>query len=192
MEEIKNETADKAEEILENADLEAEAEGAAEEEKLSKQDKKKVKKLEAELEAAKAKIAEADDKYTRLYAEFDNYRKRSQKEREGIYTDAYVDAVTEILPILDNMERALQYKDTDNENITKGLEMIMKSFVDTLAKMGVSEIEALGKTFDPNLHNAVMHVDDDAYGEAEVVEVFMKGYIKGDKVLRHSMVKVAN
>ena len=92
------------------------------------------------------------------------------------------------------MERALQYKDAqgDADNMSKGLEMIMKSFVETLAKMGVSEIEALGKTFDPNLHNAVMHVDDDAYGEAEVVEVFMKGYIKGDKVLRHSMVKVAN
>ena len=144
------------------------------------------------LDEAKAKIAEADDKYTRLYAEFDNYRKRSQKEREGIYTDAYASAVSEILPILDNMERALQYKDTDNENITKGLEMIMKSFTETLSKMGVCEIEALGKTFDPNLHNAVMHIEDESFGEGEIVEVFMKGYIKGDKVLRHSMVKVAN
>ena len=90
------------------------------------------------------------------------------------------------------MERALQYKDNDAENIAKGLEMIMKSFSETLAKMGVSEIEALGKQFDPNLHNAVMHVDDEAYGENEIVEVFMKGYVKGDKVLRHSMVKVAN
>ena len=170
-----------------------------EEEKLSRQDKKKIKKLEAdiaectkELEKAKAVIAEANDKYTRLFAEFDNYRKRTAKEREGIYTDAYVDAIGEILPILDNMERALQYKDNDSENIARGLEMIMKSFVDTLGKMGVSEIEALGAEFDPNLHNAVMHVDDEAYGENEIVEVFMKGYRKGDKVLRHSMVKVAN
>jgi molecular chaperone GrpE len=140
--------------------IEAEADA-----KSSKQEKKKVKKLEAEcaeyakkLEAAEAKIAEADDKYTRLFAEYDNYRKRSVKEREGIYTDAYVDAITQILPILDNMERALQYKDNDAENIAKGLEMIMKSFSETLSKMGVNEIEAEGKSFDPNLHNAVMHI----------------------------------
>ena len=197
------------EEILEDTAEEASAEAVEEtvdnsaseesEGKTSKQEKKKIKKLEAEcaelqrgLEDAEAKIAEANDKYTRLFAEYDNYRKRTLKEREGIYTDAYVDAVTEILPVLDNMERALQYKDNDAENIAKGLEMIMKSFSDTLSKMGVSEIEALGKTFDPNLHNAVMHVEDEAYGENEIVEVFMKGYIKGDKVLRHSMVKVAN
>ena len=167
--------------------------------KTSKQEKKKIKKLEAEcaalsqrLEEAEAKIAEANDKYTRLFAEYDNHRKRSAKEREGVYTDAYVDAIKDILPILDNMERALQYKDNDAENIAKGLEMIMKSFKETLSKMGVSEIEAQGKPFDPNFHNAVMHVDDESYGEGEIVEVFMKGYVKGDKVLRHSMVKVAN
>ncbi len=175
------------------------AEFAAEDEKPTRSDKKKIKKLEAELEAAASKLAEADaklaeanDKYMRLFAEYDNYRKRSAKEREGIYTDACVDTVSEILPILDNMERALQYKDNDAENIAKGLEMIMKSFTETLAKMGVCEIEAEGKPFDPNFHNAVMHVDDEAYGEGEIIEVFMKGYIKGDKVLRHSMVKVAN
>ena len=197
------------EEILEETAKEASAEvleetvdeGVSEESdgKTSKQEKKKLKKLEAEcaslfgkLEEADAKIAEANDKYTRLFAEYENYRKRTLKEREGIYTDAYVDAIAEILPVLDNMERALQYKDNDAENIAKGLEMIMKSFGETLSKMGVCEIEALGKTFDPNLHNAVMHVEDDAYGENEIVEVFMKGYAKGDKVLRHSMVKVAN
>ena len=164
-------------------------------------DKKKVKKLEAECDAlAKEKaalevaIAEANDKYTRLFAEYDNYRKRSAKEREGVYTDAYVDAIKDILPILDNMERALQYKDAQSgdDNMAKGLEMIMKSFAESLTKMGVSEIEALGKTFDPNLHNAIMHVDDEQFCEGEIVEVFMKGYIKGDKVIRHSVVKVAN
>ena len=164
-------------------------------------EKKKVKKLEAEIDAlAKEKlalevaIAEANDKYTRLFAEYDNYRKRSAKEREGVYTDAYVDAIKDILPILDNMERALQYKDAQggDDNMAKGLEMIMKSFAESLTKMGVSEIEALGKTFDPNLHNAIMHVDDEQFGEGEIVEVFMKGYIKGDKVIRHSVVKVAN
>lgn len=169
------------------------------EEKPSRQDKKKVKKLEAEIEELERKlakaeeaVAEANDKYARLYAEYENYRKRTAKEREGIYTDAYVDAVSEILPILDNFERALQFKDADADNLAKGLEMIEKGFADALAKMGVSEIEALGKPFDPERHNAVMHIDDEAFGENEVVEVFMKGYIKGDKVLRHSMVKVAN
>ncbi|MBO5845538.1 MAG: nucleotide exchange factor GrpE [Clostridia bacterium] len=178
---------------------EADVSEEAQESKCSRAEKKKIKKLEAEcaeaekkLADAEQKLAEANDRYTRLFAEYDNYRKRSAKEREGIYTDAYVDAITEILPILDNMERALQYKDNDSENIAKGLEMIMKSFSDTLAKMGVSEIEALGKPFDPTLHNAVMHVEDEALGENEIAEVFMKGYIKGDKVLRHSMVKVAN
>ena len=164
-------------------------------------EKKKVKKLEAEIEAlAKEKaaletsLAEANDKYTRLFAEYDNYRKRSAKEREGVYTDAYVDVIKDILPILDNMERALQYKDAQGgeDNMAKGLEMIMKSFAESLTKMGVSEIAALGETFDPNVHNAIMHVDDEQFGESEIVEVFMKGYIKGDKVIRHSVVKVAN
>ena len=171
----------------------------ADTEKSSKQEKKKQKKLETEIEELQKKLAEADealaeanDKYARLYAEYDNYRKRTAKEREGIYTDAYVDAVSEILPILDNFERALQFKDADADNVTRGLEMIEKGFSEALTKMGVCEIEALGKPFDPEKHNAVMHVEDEAFGENEVVEVFMKGYIKGDKVLRHSMVKVAN
>lgn len=199
--EQENETVN-AEEIAETAEsetVEDVAEDSSEDAKLSRSDKKKMKKLEAEcaeavkkLAKAEEALAEANDKYMRLFAEYDNYRKRSAKEREGIYTDACVDTVTEILPILDNMERALQYKDNDAENIAKGLEMIMKSFTETLAKLGVTEIEAQGKTFDPNFHNAVMHVDDEAYGEGEIIEVFMKGYIKGDKVLRHSMVKVAN
>ena len=164
-------------------------------------EKRKVKKLEAEIEALAAEkaalevaIAEANDKYTRLFAEYDNYRKRSAKEREGVYTDAYADAIKDILPVLDNMERALQYKDAQGgeDNLAKGLEMIMKSFAESLSKMGVTEIAALGEHFDPNLHNAIMHVDDEQYGEEEIVEVFMKGYAKGDRVIRHSVVKVAN
>ena len=187
------------EEMTEETVTEACDRAEADTEKSSKQEKKKQKKLEAEIEELQKKLAEADaalaeanDKYARLYAEYDNYRKRTAKEREGIYTDAYVDAVSEILPILDNFERALQFKDADAENVTKGLEMIEKGFSEALTKMGVREIEALGKPFDPEKHNAVMHVEDEAFGENEVVEVFMKGYIKGDKVLRHSMVKVAN
>ena len=176
----------------------ATADGSAD--KTSKGDKKKLKKaedriteLEAELEKAKASAAEADDKYVRLYAEYDNFRRRSQKEKEGIYADAYIDALTQILPVLDNLERAAQYGTAEAENpLAKGLELTLKSFADTMEKMGVTEIPALGEKFDPNVHNAVMHVDDDSFGENEVVEVLMKGYIKGDKVLRYSMVKVAN
>ena len=170
------------------------------EEKLSRGDKKKLKRAEAEAEklagenkALAEQLAEANDKYMRLYAEYDNFRRRSQKEKEGIYTDAYVDALTKILPILDNLERAAQYggEDTDHP-LAKGLELTLKSFAETMEKMGVAEIPALGEKFDPNVHNAVMHVDDESFGENEVAEVFMKGYAKGDKVLRHSMVKVAN
>ena len=149
-------------------------------------DKKKIKKLEQEL-------SEASDKYARLYAEYDNFRKRSAKELEGRYADAYVDALTQILPILDNLDRAAQFSDADAESpMAKGLEMTRRSFVETLSKMGVNEIEALGKPFDPNLHNAVMHVEDENAGENEIVEVFMKGYARGDRVLRYAMVKVAN
>lgn len=190
------ETSEETAETVENEDT------ASEEKEDAKQIKqKKLKKLEAEcaelakkLEAAEADLSEANDKYTRLFAEYDNYRKRTAKERAGIYTDASAEVLTEVLPILDNMERALKFKDAQGgeENMAKGIEMIMKSFSDVFEKLGVMEIESLGKTFDPNLHNAVMHIDDDSFGEGEIVEVFMKGYIKGDKVLRHSMVKVAN
>ena len=163
--------------------------------KTEKNDKKKQKKLEAELadlrkqledseEAAKA----AEDKYMRMMAEYDNFRKRSAKEREGVYADAYADCIANILPILDNLERASK---SDNlEAVKKGLEMTAKAFDDALSKMGINEIET--KAFDPNLHNAVMHVEDEAYGESEIVEVFQKGYAKGDKVIRYAMVKVAN
>ena len=170
------------------------AEECAEEcEKSSGKDKKKTKKLESEIEKLNASLAEEQDKYMRLYAEYDNFRRRSAKEREGIYTDAYCDALLQILPILDTLERAAQFSAEDAESpMAKGLELTLKSFVETMNKMGVYEIEALGKEFDPNLHNAVMHVDDESVGENIVVEVFMKGYKKGDKILRHSMVKVAN
>ena len=163
------------------------------EEKLSFGEKKKLKKAEEQIEKLEAAAAEANDKYMRLYAEYENFRKRSQKEKESLYADAYVDALTQILPILDNLERAAQYGGEDKEHpLAKGLELTLKSFAETLEKMGVSEIPALGEQFDPNVHNAVMHVEDESFGDNVVAEVFMKGYIKGDKVLRHSMVKVAN
>ena len=163
------------------------------EEKISFGEKKKLKKAEEQIEKLEAAAAEANDKYMRLYAEYENFRKRSQKEKEGLYADAYIDALTQILPILDNLERAAMYGGDDKEHpLAKGLELTLKSFAETLEKMGVSEIPALGEQFDPNVHNAVMHVEDETLGENVVAEVFMKGYIRGDKVLRHSMVKVAN
>lgn len=165
----------------------------AEDEKLSGKEKKKSKKLEAEIDKLSAALSDEQDKYMRLYAEYDNFRKRSAKEREGVYADAYCDALVQILPILDTLERAAQFSAEDAESpMAKGLELTLKSFAETMNKMGVCEIEALGKEFDPNLHNAVMHVDDENTGENTVIEVFMKGYKKGDKILRHAMVKVAN
>jgi molecular chaperone GrpE len=160
-----------------------------------KADKKKVKKADAELaeltkklEAKTAECEECNDRYMRMMAEYDNFRKRSAKEKEGVWADAYSDCIAHLLPILDNLERASK---SDNvEAVTKGLEMTVKAFGDAMEKMGVKEIEC--KTFDPNLHNAVMHVEDEAYGEGEIVEVLQKGYIKGDRVLRYAMVKVAN
>ncbi len=151
---------------------------------------KEIEALKKELEAANAKVAEGEDKYMRMYAEYDNFRRRAAKEREGIYTDAYSDAITQILPMLDNMQRATQFADA--QAVKQGVEMILKSFTDTLSSMGVTEIEAEGKEFDPNLHNAVMHVEDENVGENIVVEVLQKGYMKGDKVIRYAMVKVAN
>ena len=198
MEENKSTCADECENT-EIKQPEAEAEAcdnnveADAEEKCSGKDKKKQKKAEAEIEKLTASLAEEQDKYMRLYAEYENFRKRSAKERESVYSDAYCDALTQILPVLDNLERAAQFSPEDAESpMAKGLELTLKSFVEMMNKMGVFEIEALGKEFDPNLHSAVMHIEDETVGENTVVEVFMKGYARGDKVLRYSMVKVAN
>ena len=173
---------------------EAEAKTEAKEPEV-KTEKKKQKKADAELaelqkklEKAQADLDDCNDRYLRMMAEYDNFRKRSAKEKDGIYADAFVDCVGSILPILDNLERA--GKSDNLEGVKKGLELTAKAFSDALDKMGITEIET--KTFDPNLHNAVMHVEDDAYGESEIVEVFQKGYAKGEKVIRYAMVKVAN
>jgi len=136
-------------------------------------------------------IKEANDKYLRLMAEYDNFRKRSQRERESLYSDVKADAVAKFLPVYDNLVRALQ-QSTEDEAYRKGVEMIMTQFDDTLKKLGVTPIESVGQTFDPNLHNAVMHEDNPEKGENEVVEEFQKGFKIGDKVIRFAMVKVAN
>ena len=190
LEETEEETLNEVEDAAEAEDDASETENEV---PLKHKDKKKLKKVEAEIASLTQKLAEEQDKYMRLYAEYDNFRRRSAKEREGVYSEAYCDAVLQILPIIDNLERAVQYTAEDPESpMAKGIELTIKSCVEALNKMGVYEIEALGKPFDPNFHNAVMHVEDETLGENEIAEVFMKGYVKGDKVIRFSMVKVAN
>ena len=135
-------------------------------------------------------LEETKDKYLRLMAEYDNYRKRTAKEKTETYNNAVSDSVTEILPVIDTFEMALKTECSD-ESFKTGVEKIYNMFRKSLEKLGVTEIEALGKEFDPNLHNAVMHVDDTDYAENYVCEVFQKGYRLGKKVIRHSMVAVA-
>ena len=132
-----------------------------------------------------------NDKFLRICAEYDNFRKRSQKEKDALYGDIKANTVTQFLPVYDNLERALK-QNTEDEAYKKGVEMIMTQFCSTLEKLGVTEIECLGEKFDPAMHNAVMHVDDEEKGENEIVEVFQKGFKLGEKVIRFAMVKVAN
>ena len=136
-------------------------------------------------------LAAEKDKYVRLYAEYENYRRRSQKEREALYAQVKTDAVTPFLPVYDNLERALKTGCSD-EAFLKGVQMTMTQLEKVLEGLGVRKIEAVGQKFDAKLHNAVMHVDDENYGENEVVEEFQKGFTLGEKVIRFSMVKVAN
>ena len=144
-----------------------------------------------ELEKLRKQMDEKEEQYLRLAAEYDNFRKRSQKEKEGIYQGAKSDAVAAFLPVYDNLERALK-QETADEAYKKGVEMTMTGLKDILSKLGVEEIPALGGTFDPSLHNAVMHVEDESAGENTVVEVFQSGFRLGEKVIRFAMVKVAN
>ena len=168
-----------------------EEEAKAEETKKEKKPKKDSKK-EAEIkETAEKLIKEEQEKYLRLAAEYDNFRKRSQKERDSLYNDIKADTQLKFLPVYDNLERALKQATAD-EAYRKGVEMIMTQFCTTMEKLGVTEIEAAGQKFDPTIHNAVMHIEDDSFGENEVVEVFQKGFKLNDKVIRFAMVKVAN
>ena len=143
-----------------------------------------------ELDSKIKEYEELNDRYLRMMAEYDNFRKRSAKEREGVYTDAVADSLKEILPIIDNLERA--EKSEGAEQILSGLKMIMTQAEETLKKLGVESYGEAGEVFDPQIHNAVMHIEDEEHGESEVVEVLQKGYKKGDRIIRHSMVKVAN
>ena len=152
------------------------------------------KKLKKELEKKAEQISELTDRNMRLMAEFDNYRKRTEKEKAAMYGMGAKDVVEKILPVIDNFERgfSLVAEEDMEDPFTQGMEKIYKQFLTVLEGLGVTPIEAVGKEFDPNYHNAVMHVDDENYGENIVVEEFQKGYLYKDSVVRHSMVKVAN
>ena len=141
------------------------------------------KRLNNEAEALKERLL-------RLTAEYDNYRKRTSKEKEGIYTDACTDVLKEMIPVLDNLERAISVEGSV-EDIKKGIEMTIKGFQTSFEKLGVEEIDASGE-FDPNYHQAVMHIEDESLGANSIAEVFQKGYKRGDKVIRYTVVKVAN
>ena len=142
-----------------------------------------------ELQTKQQELDELTDRYKRILAEFENHKKRSQKEREGLYNSILGDGV--ILPILDNLENAVKVETAD-ENYKKGIELVLKQFQDVLKSKGVEEIKALGETFDPELHEAVSSVQDDSKGEKEIVQEYRKGYKIGHRVIRHSMVVVAN
>ena len=156
----------------------------AKKEKEPKEKKETKKEIEADLAAEK-------DKYLRLLAEYDNYRRRSTREREAIYADVRCDTLKKFLPVYDSLSRALT-QTPDDDPARKGLEGIMNQYNAALSQLGVTAIEAVGQPFDANRHNAVMHIEDDAYGEGVVVEEFEKGFCIGDRVLRYSVVKVAN
>lgn len=150
--------------------------------------KKELSSLKEKSEKLEKQLADQNDKYLRTIAEYDNFRKRSAKEKEGIYADAYSDVIAAILPVIDNLERAVSF--SDGGQTAEGVKMTLTQFAQTLEKLGVEVIPT--EKFDPNLHNAVMHIEDDSYGEGEIVEIFQKGYRKGDKIIRYAMVKVAN
>ena len=180
-EEIKNEATEAAEEKVKKKPAEK---------KEDKKLKNELEKAQKSLEEKTKEFDELNDRYMRMIAEYDNYRKRTAKEKESIYTDAYFDALSSILPIIDNVERAAAYKESDK--VAEGIGLILKSFNEVLEKMSVTSYGEPGDAFDPNIHDAMMHVEREDLGENVIADVFQKGYKKDDRVLRHAMVTVAN
>jgi len=181
--------AEEAEEDLMQAESEADPECEEAEAEAGQEDE--TAKL---LKEKDAKIEELNDKYKRLFAEFDNFRKRSEAEKTGRFTDGEIVVLNKVLPLVDNFERAIanEPEELKDNAYVDGIRKSYRSFMDALASMGVTPIEAIGQPFDANFHNAVMHVEDDEADENTIVDEFQKGYMLGDKVLRYSMVKVAN
>ena len=150
----------------------------------------KIEALNAEIEALKVEAKERDDRHLRLAAEYDNFRRRSREEKDATYSAAMADTVTELLPIIDNLERAAGFDDGDK--VREGLKMIASTVSSVRTKLGVESYGAPGDKFDPNLHNAVLHDEDDSERENEITDVFQKGYKKGNKIIRFAMVKTIN
>lgn len=148
-------------------------------------------KEDNEINKMKTELEETTDRLKRLMAEFDNFKKRSAKEREGLYNSLLADIVSSFLPVVDNLEKAVN-SSTEDEGYKQGIELVLKQFIDVLTSLGVKEIEGVGSTFNPEYHEAVSSVQDENLGEKEVKEVFRKGYQIGDRVIRHAMVVVAN
>ena len=196
MSEKDNKKNKKATEAAESAAKEAAPEAAesAAEAAETTEDTYTVTKAQMEqMEALAKTLADANDKYLRLAAEYDNYRKRTAREKEHLYNDAKIDTIKGMLPVYDNLERGLaQFGAEDDDPHKKGLEMIFNQYKEALTKLGVTPIDCVGKEFDPERHNAVMHIEDESCGENTVVEVLQQGFMLGDKVLRFAIVKVAN
>ncbi|MBE6599453.1 MAG: nucleotide exchange factor GrpE [Ruminococcaceae bacterium] len=195
---VKNEqdAVPETEEVKETAAAEEETKA---EDKCKKDKKSDAKKLKAEieelkkaLEAEKVRAEEATDKYLRVVAEYDNFRKRSQKEKDAVYGDAVADTVKGIIPIIDNLQYAQKYQDGDREKFAEGVELILSKVPETLEKMNIKMFGEAGEQFNPEIHNAVFHMEDETLGENVIAEVLQCGYMHGDKVIRYAMVKVAN
>ena len=165
-------------------------EAPAAEKSTGKKSSVKKEELLLQIEKLQAELAEKDDKYLRMAAEYENFRRRSREEREAVYETAMADTVGELLPIIDNLERAANYD--DGEKVKEGLAMTLKAVASVLSSMGIESVGKVGETFDPNLHNAVMHIEDESFGEGEITDVFEKGYKKNKRVIRFAMVKTAN
>lgn len=197
MAEEKEKQTDKAEQETAEQEAPAAEETAAETENAEKPSEETApeptaeEKLAAEVESLKKELADEKEKYLRLDAEYYNYRTRSLKEKQDAYDNALMKTVTEVLGVIDNFERAATAECSD-ENFKKGIDMIFKQYLTILEKLGVSEINAVGQPFDPNLHNAVSSCEDENLGENTVAAVLQKGYTLGKKVIRHAMVTVAN
>lgn len=181
--EKKNENSEAVEEVLETL------------EETNSEADSPVDETQSKIDELSQEISEWEDKYKRLYAEFDNYQKRTAKEKDARYADAVIDTVAAFLEIADNLDRAMAVEISNEEaqKVLDGVALVKKQMTDTLSKLDVTEIKAVGEEFDPNVHNAVMHIEDESVTENTVVEEFLKGYIyKNERVVRHSMVKVAN
>lgn len=172
---------------------EVEAEEPQKEEKKGRKvSRKELEEVQAELEKTQKELAALKDQYLRTRAEYDNFRKRTEREKAAIYGDGTSDAIKGMLPVADNLERALAQKDCSVEDLMKGVEMVQTQFLDSLKKLGVTPMGNVGEEFNPELHNAVSHIDDENLEINVISAVFQKGYMLGDKVVRHAMVQVAN